>query len=76
MLVFLHFSVQRRRWKLTGVSYMPTLIRHPDYKVLPIGEAWLRHQEPRSVLRASYDRTTSVVGRIPQLLGPIPGRLR
>ncbi len=76
MIVFLHFSVQRKRWKLTGISYMPTLIRHPDYQVLPIGEAWRRHQEPRSVLRASYDRTTSVVGRIPQLLGPLPGRLR
>ena len=30
----------------------------------------------RPVLRASYDRTTSEVGRIPNLLGPLPERLR
>jgi poly-gamma-glutamate synthesis protein (capsule biosynthesis protein) len=76
MMVFLHFSVQARRWKLTGISYMPTLIRHPGYTVLPIGDAWRRHELPRSVLQASYDRTTAVVGRIPGLLGPLPGRLR
>jgi len=76
MLVFLHIRVTGRSSKLTGISYMPTLIRHPDYTVLPIGAAWRRHQEPRSVLQASYDRTTSVAGRIPELLGPIPGRLR
>jgi poly-gamma-glutamate capsule biosynthesis protein CapA/YwtB (metallophosphatase superfamily) len=76
MLVFLHIRVTGRSSKLTGISYMPTLVRHPDYTVLPIGDAWRRHQEPRSVLQASYDRTTSVAGRIPELLGPIPGRLR
>jgi hypothetical protein len=28
------------------------------------------------VLRASYDRTTSVVRGIPHLLGPLPAHLR
>jgi poly-gamma-glutamate capsule biosynthesis protein CapA/YwtB (metallophosphatase superfamily) len=76
MMVFLHIRVQGKSSKLTGVSYMPTLIRHPDYTVLPIGDAWRHHLAPASVLRASYDRTTSVAGRIPQLVGPLPGRLR
>jgi hypothetical protein len=76
MMVYLHFSAQRRRWKLTGISYRPTIIRHPDYTVLEIGAAWRGHVLPRSVLQASYDRTTAVVGRIPQLLGPLPSRLR
>jgi poly-gamma-glutamate capsule biosynthesis protein CapA/YwtB (metallophosphatase superfamily) len=76
MLVFLHIMVDGKRSKLVSVGYMPTWDRHPDYTVLPIGAALTRHEAPARVLRASYDRTTSVVGRIPNLLGPVPGRLR
>jgi hypothetical protein len=43
--------------------------------VLPIGAALAHHQAPSAVLRASYDRTTAVVGRIPHVLGPNSGRL-
>jgi poly-gamma-glutamate capsule biosynthesis protein CapA/YwtB (metallophosphatase superfamily) len=75
MLVFLHITVNRKRAKLASVGYLPTWDRHPDYTVLPIGEALKRHQAPSALLRASYKRTTSVVGRIPHLLGPLPGRL-
>jgi poly-gamma-glutamate capsule biosynthesis protein CapA/YwtB (metallophosphatase superfamily) len=76
MLVFLHITVDRNRSKLVSIGYMPTWDRRPDYTVLPIGNALKRHEAPAGVLRASYDRTTSVVGRIPNLLGPLPGRLR
>jgi hypothetical protein len=76
MLVFLHIRVEGKRSRLTGVSYMPTWNRHPDYTVLPIGDALRRHEAPADVLRGSYHRTTATVGRIPHLLGPIPGRLR
>jgi poly-gamma-glutamate synthesis protein (capsule biosynthesis protein) len=65
MLVFLHITVDRERSKLVSIGYMPTWDRHPDYTVLPIGDALKRHEAPAGVLRASYDRTTSVVGRIP-----------
>jgi poly-gamma-glutamate capsule biosynthesis protein CapA/YwtB (metallophosphatase superfamily) len=75
MLVFLHITVDRERSKLVSIGYMPTWDRHPDYTVLPIGDGLKRHEAPAGVLRASYDRTTSVVGRIPNLLGPLPGRL-
>jgi poly-gamma-glutamate synthesis protein (capsule biosynthesis protein) len=75
MLVFLHITVDRKRSKLVSIGYVPTWDRHPDYTVLPIGEALERHQAPARVLRASYVRTTSVVGRIPHVLGPLPGRL-
>jgi poly-gamma-glutamate synthesis protein (capsule biosynthesis protein) len=75
MLVFLHITVDRERSKLVSIRYMPTWDRHPDYTVLPIGDALKRHEAPAGVLRASYNRTTSVVGRIPSLLGPLPGRL-
>ena len=76
MLVFLHITVRGNQSNLTGISYMPTWNRHPDYTVLPIGDALKRHQESASVLQASYHRTTATAGRIPHLLGPIPGRLR
>ncbi len=76
MLVFLHIAVLGRRASLGGVSYMPTYDRHPDYTVLPIGDALRRREAPAGTLHASYDRTTAVVGRIRGLLGPIPNRLR
>jgi poly-gamma-glutamate synthesis protein (capsule biosynthesis protein) len=75
MLVFLHIVVAGKRSNVASISYMPTWDRHPDYTVLPIGVALHRHQMPASVLRASYQRTTSVVGRIPHRLTPIPARL-
>jgi poly-gamma-glutamate capsule biosynthesis protein CapA/YwtB (metallophosphatase superfamily) len=75
MLVFLHITVDRQRSKLVSIGYLPTWDRHPDYTVLPIGDALRRHEAPAGVLRASYDRTTSVVGRIPHFLAPLPGRL-
>jgi hypothetical protein len=54
---------------------MPTWNRHPDYTVLPIGDALRRHEAPASTLRDSYHRTTATVGQVSRLLGPIPGRL-
>jgi poly-gamma-glutamate capsule biosynthesis protein CapA/YwtB (metallophosphatase superfamily) len=75
MLVFVHIVVNGNRSTIASIGYMPTWDRHPDYTVLPIGDALSRHEAPAGVLRASYDRTTSVVGRIPDLLGPLPGRL-
>ena len=58
--------------KVQSVSYMPTWIRHPDYTVLPVGDALRRHEAPAGVLRASYARTVSVVGHRPGVLEPIP----
>ncbi len=75
MLVFLHITVNGKRSSVTGITYLPTWDRHPDYTVLPIGEALRRHQAPAGVLRASYARTTSTVGRSGRLLEPIPSRL-
>jgi hypothetical protein len=75
MLVFLHITVDSSGSKLVSIGYVPTWDRHPDYTVLPIGDALARHEAPAGVLRASYDRTTSVVGRIPHFLGPLPGHL-
>jgi poly-gamma-glutamate synthesis protein (capsule biosynthesis protein) len=76
MLVFLHINVSSRGSKVTGITYLPTWDRHPDYTVLPIGQALRRHEAPADELRASYQRTTKVVGRIPGEVEPLPPRLR
>jgi poly-gamma-glutamate synthesis protein (capsule biosynthesis protein) len=72
MLVFLHIVIRGRRSTVGSITYMPTWDRHPDYTVLPIGDALRRHEAPAGVLRASYARTTSVVGRRSTLLEPVP----
>jgi poly-gamma-glutamate synthesis protein (capsule biosynthesis protein) len=75
MMVFVHILVSGDRSKVASVSYVPTWNRHPDYLVLPVGEALRRHQDAADVLRASYARTTSVAGRIPHLVEPVPAQL-
>jgi poly-gamma-glutamate synthesis protein (capsule biosynthesis protein) len=74
MLVFLHIDVRGARASVNSITYVPTWDRHPDFTVLPIGVAYRHHQAPAGTLRASYDRTTSVVGRIRGVLEPIPIR--
>ena len=76
MLVFLHILVNGDRSRVASITYLPTWDRHPDYTVLPIGDALRRHEAPADVLRESYDRTTSVVGRIRHVVEPIPAELR
>jgi hypothetical protein len=75
MLVFLHIVVNRATSRVASITYMPTWNRHPDYTVLPIGDALRRHQARAAVLRASYRRTTSVAGRVSHVVEPIPARL-
>jgi poly-gamma-glutamate capsule biosynthesis protein CapA/YwtB (metallophosphatase superfamily) len=75
MLVFLHIVVTGERSSVAGITYLPTWDRRPDYKALPIDDAFRRHQEALRILRASYRRTVSVVGRIRGVVGPIPARL-
>jgi len=75
MLVFLHITVTGKSSRVASITYIPTWNRHPDYTVLPIGDALRRHEAPAEVLRESYDRTTAVVGRIPHIVEPLPARL-
>jgi poly-gamma-glutamate capsule biosynthesis protein CapA/YwtB (metallophosphatase superfamily) len=76
MMVFLHITVRGTSSKVSYITYVPTWNRHPDYAVLPIGVALRHDQAPASVLRESYLRTTSVAGRIPHVVYPMPARLR
>jgi hypothetical protein len=63
-----------RRARLRRVSYVPTWVRHPDYAVLPVGEALRRGLTDPAALRASYARTVAVAGRA-RGVAPIPARL-
>ena len=53
MLVRLHIRVGPRRDRVEKITYTPTWVRHPDYKVLRAARAQ----------RGSYARTVATVGR-------------
>jgi hypothetical protein len=56
------------------VRYVPVFVNHPDYRVLPIGDALKGGEGDPTLLRASYERTVSVVGR-GRRIEPVPPRL-
>jgi len=74
MVVRLHLRVRGRRARVERITYAPTWVRHPDFKVLPVGRALRRGQADRALLRASWRRTVGVVGRR-RGLRPVPPRL-
>jgi hypothetical protein len=61
--------------RVESVRYVPVWVRHPDYVVLPVGEAAREGEADEAELRASYDRTVDVVGR-GRGFAPEPKRLR
>jgi poly-gamma-glutamate synthesis protein (capsule biosynthesis protein) len=60
--------------EVRGVRYVPVFVNHPDYEVLPIGDALKGGQGDPTLLRGSYQRTVSVVGRGKEI-EPVPPRL-
>ena len=63
MVALLHLTVTDRGARVDRVSYVPVWVRHPDYTVLPIGPALAEDEADSAALRASYQRTVSVVGK-------------
>ena len=63
LIAMLRIAVDADGAEVSGVDYVPTWVRHPDYAVLPVGVALRRHLAPARVLRASRRRTASVAGR-------------
>jgi poly-gamma-glutamate synthesis protein (capsule biosynthesis protein) len=74
MIVLLTITVDSRGARVTMVRYVPVWVRHPDYVVLPAGNAWRTDPADAAALRASYERTVAVAGRGPRIQ-PIPARL-
>lgn len=63
IVVLLHCLAGGRGVRVEGVTYVPVFVDHPDYEVLPIGDALAKGQGDPPLLRDSYQRTVSVVGR-------------
>jgi len=63
LIAMLRIAVDESGAEVSGVDYVPTWVRHPDYAVLPVGVALRRDLAPARVLRASRRRTTTVAGR-------------
>ena len=57
--------------EVRGVRYVPVFVNHPDYEVLPIGDALKDGRGDPTLLRGSYQRTVSVVGR-GKKIEPVP----
>jgi hypothetical protein len=59
---------------VTEVRYAPIFVSQPDYTVLPVGDALKDGQGDPTLLRDSYERTVSVVGKSKRIQ-PIPKKL-
>lgn len=73
LIAMLRIVVNEGEAEVSGVDYVPTWVRHPDYAVLPVGIALRRHLAPRPVLRASRHRTIAVAGSA-RGVRPVSGR--
>jgi poly-gamma-glutamate capsule biosynthesis protein CapA/YwtB (metallophosphatase superfamily) len=71
MVVLLHCVADGRGARVQGVTYVPVFVNHPDYEVLPIGDALKRGEGDATLLRDSYQRTVSVVGK-GRSIRPVP----
>jgi poly-gamma-glutamate capsule biosynthesis protein CapA/YwtB (metallophosphatase superfamily) len=60
--------------RVRRVRYVPVFVNHPDYRVLPVGDALRGREGDPTLLRDSYERTVSVAGRR-NGIEPVPRRL-
>lgn len=75
LIAKLRITVDEDGAEVSGVDYVPTWVRLPDYAVLPVGLALRRDLAPARVLRASRRRTISVAGRA-RGVRPVSGRVK
>lgn len=74
MVVLLDCVTDGDGTRVTGVRYVPVFVSQPDYTVLPVGSALDEGQGDATLLRDSYQRTVSVVGKSKHI-EPIPKSL-
>jgi hypothetical protein len=60
--------------RVRRVRYVPVFVNHPDFRVLPVGDALKGGEGDPTLLRGSYERTVSVVGH-GKGIEPVPRRL-
>jgi capsule synthesis protein PGA_cap len=71
IVALLHCVANGGRVRVNSVSYVPVFVNHPDYEVLPIGDALKKREGDATLLRASYQRTVSIIGK-GRNIRPIP----
>ncbi|HEY7150750.1 MAG TPA: CapA family protein [Solirubrobacterales bacterium] len=74
IVALLHCVAEGGGVRVEKVTYVPVFVNHPDYEVLPIGDALRKGEGDATLLRASYQRTVSVVGRSKKIQ-PVPPKL-
>jgi poly-gamma-glutamate synthesis protein (capsule biosynthesis protein) len=74
LIALLRIRVGAGGARVPRVDYVPVWVRHPDFAVLPVGQALRRRWADAATLRASYLRTVSVAGRSARVR-PVPRRL-
>lgn len=73
IIALLDFVVEGDDARVERARYVPVHVQHPDYAVLPVGEALEKGTGDAAALEASYERTVDVVGKRPAK--PQPARL-
>jgi poly-gamma-glutamate capsule biosynthesis protein CapA/YwtB (metallophosphatase superfamily) len=74
MVALLHCVADGGGVRVQDVTYVPVFVNHPDYVVLPIGDALRKGEGDATQLRDSYQRTVSVVGKS-KSIQPVPPSL-
>jgi poly-gamma-glutamate capsule biosynthesis protein CapA/YwtB (metallophosphatase superfamily) len=74
MVVLLDCVTEDGKTRVTEVRYAPIFVSQPDYTVLPVGDALNDGQGDPTLLRDSYERTVTVVGKSKRIQ-PIPKKL-
>jgi poly-gamma-glutamate synthesis protein (capsule biosynthesis protein) len=84
LIAVIHVRAVGEAATVTGVDYVPTRVRHPDYLVVPAGQRFLqlarqgkRADDEAQAMLASYRRTIAYVGTR-RWIRPVPraGELR
>lgn len=73
IIALLDFVVEGDDARVERARYVPVHVQHPDYTVLPVGDALRDGTGDAAALEASYERTVDVVGKRPAR--PEPARL-
>lgn len=74
LIALLHCVARGGHVRVRDVSYVPVFVDHPDYEVLPIGDALRKGEGDSTLLRSSYERTVSVIGHGKHIV-PVPPKL-
>ena len=74
LIALLDYVVDDQGARVESVRYVPVYVEHPDFAVLPVGDALEAGDGDEAALRESYKRTTDVAGKS-SLVKPEPARL-